>query len=290
MGLDVYLYHCPDRPTAKAREEECEKRQDAEWAKVGSYDSLTDEQKEEIRQRNAAIAVELDCTGEYESHNTVTKIEKDSAIAPDHMFKIGYLRSSYNEGGINRVLDTLGIPTLYDIFAPNDRYEFTPDWKKSLDLCTTAIDTYSAHLASAVGDIAITKVSANMFTNPDELPKDENAVLEIVKRELAEWAKRDKNHPFADSGFSNKEGEFFLSKPMQVVAIIPGTQGSLAAKLYQGREALEMCTYIAYRIRKDEEDEGKENWYLTALKITREMIEYVLAQPDPEHYYLHWSS
>jgi hypothetical protein len=46
------------------------------------------------------------------------------------------------------------------------------------------------------------------------------------------------------------------------------------------------AVFVVYEKEPDE----KEDWYLTALKITRETIEYVLAQPDREQYYLSWSA
>ncbi len=43
------------------------------------------------------------------------------------------------------------------------------------------------------------------------------------------------------------------------------------------------CTYLVY-------EAGDMDWYKQALEIVVEMIEWVLGQPDPSKFYLHWSS
>lgn len=34
----------------------------------------------------------------------------------------------------------------------------------------------------------------------------------------------------------------------------------------------------------------EDDWYLQALLVTKEMIDYVLAQKDPENYFVGWSA
>ena len=46
-------------------------------------------------------------------------MEQPSALHPDHLFQRGYFRSSYNESGINSLLASVELPTLYDIFEPD---------------------------------------------------------------------------------------------------------------------------------------------------------------------------
>ena len=61
-----------------------------------------------------------------------TYVEFLSRKYPDHLFKIGYFRSSYNESGINYVLESRGLPTLWTVFDAKPG-EFVPDWEKSLE-------------------------------------------------------------------------------------------------------------------------------------------------------------
>ena len=72
-----------------------------------------------------------------------------------------------------------------------------------------------------------------------------------------------------DSAYSNRYGLFF-PKPAQIVGVIPGSK-------YGSR--------VAYVIL----DGDPTPWYLQALEIVLETIDYVLAQPDRDTYYLHWS-
>jgi hypothetical protein len=62
------------------------------------------------------------------------KVEIDHPDYPDHYFKIGYFRSSYNESGINRILKNMDLPTLNEVFNISDvEYYFQPDWQKALE-------------------------------------------------------------------------------------------------------------------------------------------------------------
>lgn len=92
MGLDIYLYKSNDIDAHAAwnaqREKACEKA--PEWSKAdkgAAYD---------------AFMARWDA--EHPDHSPEEKIEIDSKVYPDHLFKVGYLRSSYNGGGIERVL------------------------------------------------------------------------------------------------------------------------------------------------------------------------------------------
>jgi hypothetical protein len=98
------------------------------------------------------------------------------------------------------------------------------------------------------------------FGERDDLPSTPFAAQKIFN----DTRKKDELY-----NFSNRDGEFFLQKPEEVHALIHGT--------YLRRP----CTY--YITKFDYE------WYIKAAEITIEMIDYVLAQKDPENYYLQWS-
>ena len=88
---------------------------------------------------------------EFGEHSSREKIEQDSKKHPEHMFKIGYFRSSYNGGGINSVLDSLGFGGLYWIFDNKDQYEFAPDWEKSLKRVREVLDKFREFTDSDIG-------------------------------------------------------------------------------------------------------------------------------------------
>jgi hypothetical protein len=288
MGLDVYLYHCPDRKVAKAAEDKYEEQSEATWKKFGGYAKATEKQKKEIEKQNEQLAISLGCTGQYNCYHTVTKIEEDSKLYPENYFKIGYLRSSYNASGINSYLKQFDIPDLYEIFEPNNEYEFTPNWNKALNTVNESIKLYSEHLNSPAGGIRIMKIRANIF-GTEKGPKNEKEALDIVKDELKRHMDQTSNPFGSGSGYSNAKGEFDFDG-IKCVAFMMGTDSSFSSG---------PCCYIAYT-ENDREltklgevenklDRKEKDWYLQALEITRETIEYVLAQKDPQCYYLHWS-
>jgi hypothetical protein len=58
-------------------------------------------------------------------------INQDSQEFPEHYFKIGYFRSSYNSGGLNSILNDAIKKDLYWIFQTSQDYYVQPDWKSS---------------------------------------------------------------------------------------------------------------------------------------------------------------
>lgn len=261
MGLDVYLYKYDNKSETDKKENEYETISENNWKEAGGYDRLNDTQKESVRSKNKSIAESLGLD-EYGSDKTMKeKIEIDSKTDPEHYFKIGYFRSSYNDGGINHVLENLGIPTLYEIFEPNDEYCFQPNWKECLERCNKAIKKLEKK-----GNYRCFDISQNIFGQPE--CKSEKEALSIF---IDEISKKD-NGGFEQ--YSNRKGHFYHKEPLKVLALISGTYNVL-------KEGIP-CTYVIC--------EGENEWYLKALKITKETIEYVLNQPDQEKYWLHWSS
>lgn len=263
MGLDVYLKRCDDLAGAKAREAEMSAFEDAVWEEVGGWEKSTEAQKESIRAKCKAKQAELNL-GEYSEANEIECIEENSKIHPDHMFKIGYLRSSYNSGGINSVLERCGCPTLYDIFEPGDEYNFTPDWVQAQARVKVAIDMLTQHMGSEMGKYDAIRVSD--FGTGGGVQTAEEA-LAVFKEQLT------KKQGGSFTSYSCREGEFFLDG-ITVTAIIPnrGFGGG------------------SFVITKNDNGEDNLQWYKDSLEVTQEMIEFVLAQPNPNTYYLAWSS
>lgn len=256
MGLDIYLYKCD--PKTRGAKAKYDKESDRLWEEAGEYETLTDEQKDAIRAKEKAFALSLGLN-EDGSNPLEEKIEHDSQQYPDHYFKIGYFRSSYNSSGIQRILRNMGLPNLDWVFdRKEDQYEFTPDWEQSL----ARIDELIAKLAEK-GAYRVEAHSGNMFKKPDV--HSETEALEVFLSEL------NKDRTF-DSNYSNGMGAFFTHEPLKVLALIPGTQ-----TLFQERE----CMYVI--------TESSNEWYTQALEIVKATIEFVLSKEDKELYYFHWS-
>lgn len=259
MGLDIYLYRYEDRAETERKENEYETVSDKNWSDAGPYDTLSEDAKTAIREKNkqAAINLGLESDGEDSSKE---RVEIDSAIDKEHYFKIGYFRSSYNGGGIERVLKNLDVPGLHEIFQPDGEYVFQPDWEAALARVESSIS-----ILQGKGNYRCFSVSSNMFSSGEGMPADEKQALDCFLKQL------DQEH-FGEGGYSNKDGHFYLKEPLQVFGIIPGTYDLLGVR---------PCTYIVMK--------GENEWYITALQIVKETIEYVLSKPDKEKYYLHWS-
>lgn len=258
MGLDVYLYKYENKDATDNKESQYESVSEQNWQEVGGYSVASEDQKQSVRSKNKSFAEQIGLDEWGTDKTTKTHIEINSQTDPEHYFKIGYFRSSYNDGGINRVLENLDVPGLYEIFEPNDQYCFQPDWPEALKRCD-----HSIFLLEQKGNYRCFDVSANIFSQPE--CGSEKEAMEIFLSEIKV------THGF--NQYSNKQGHFYHEDPVKVLALIPGTNNIL-------RET--PCTYVVV--------EGENKYYLDALKIVKETIEYVLAQPDKEKYWIHWSS
>lgn len=270
MGLDVYLTKCPNRAAASALEKEASEFSEAAWESApGSYNDLTDEQKKAIKESIAAKNRELglDEWGESPAKET---IEINSTTDPEHMFKIGYFRSSYNSGGINAVLRRAGIPTLNYIFSVGDEYEVVPDWTDALIKVNEVLDQYRKHFATPY-DV----IRCSGFSQPVTSEQD---ALAVFRKELEDYtARKATGNSFTSfSSYSSGRGDFYL-EGVKVFGIIRGKDHG-------------ECTYLI--VDAERPPTAEEDWYFKSLLIVRETIEYVLSQPADEqgNYYLRWSA
>jgi len=262
MGLDVYLKRCANREAELAKQAAAEEFTNEAWAKAGEYNDLSDAQKETVREAVRAynMANDLD---EYGGSNKIETIEIDSKIHPDNMFKVGYLRSSYNSGGINSVLKRIGCPDLYDIFEPGDEYYVTVNWLQAQARAQIALDTLREYMKGEMAAYDVIEVNGY-----DAVGSKEEA-LALLKNELG--------HKSAfGGGYSNRAGDWF-PEGLKIVGAVPGKANFMGKPTY-------------YLFTKSDEPGGNFKWYLDALEVTKEMIDYVLAQPDPNEYFLSWSA
>lgn len=268
MGLDVYLYRYEDFKASRKAEEEYEERTSALWEKEDDeYDNISDE----LRKEEARIAQELgmekaDFGYEYPGKKS---IELDSEIYPDHLFKIGYLRSSYNEAGINSVLSKTTGTSMDEIFGVEERYyAFQPDWEECRNRARKALKDFKAYLKKN-GDYSVMSFRANNLFGGPEVHNKRRA-MEVFQEQV------EKHKDFSGPGnYSCRNGEFYLQDPRKVFAFIPGEEAFIRSKV--------PCVYAIC-----ENPHGYKS-YLQSLEIMIEMCDWVLAQPDKDKYYLHWS-
>lgn len=280
MGLDVYLYWYEDQSDFARREDEYEAQSSAIWAKQEGtpYEHMTDEQKEECRAEADKARVALNIPEWNEETNQKRKVEIDHPDYPDHICKIGYFRSSYNDGGTNAVLRNLISKDVGDVFPGHeDAYCFSPDWQAAKVRVNDLLDQFDEATAK-VGNLKVFKTSENLFGPMGDEPADEKAALQVAVEQMARAKTRDAS--WGDS-YSCGGVEFFIGeKGLMVRALIHGRDATFSGLLGQGARPV---TYVVY------EQEDAYKFYRQSLEIVAATIDYVLGQPDPEHYFLHWS-
>lgn len=285
MGLDIYMsrWGVPFGD-AKAVEDAYEKESEALYEQhpyaSGEPKSVTAKRDAAKRALAERLGVRADSNYFKEGvppeelhhegdHRARTRVERNSAKYPEHYFKIGYFRSSYNNGGINNVAAMLGVEggTLGEIFAHDeDEYEWVPDWPACRSRAVAALEAWRKRVAEAGG------LSAEMFThNPFASPRDTGIAksepealqmaLEAMKRGGGAW--------------SNLSGTYFTDKPLMVRAVLPGVGRFI------GRDT--PCFYVI------SEQGGQHDWYLQALEIVIETCDFVLASGEPDRFSIRWS-
>lgn len=264
MGLDVSLKHCADMDTALANQKHCEEYSDRVWEEAGDYKTLTEESKQSIRHQTKAYNEAFNCD-DWGSSNDIADVCFKSTIHPDHMFEVGYLRSSYNEGGINNVLRRLDCMDLYGIFNVTDNHDYyvKPNWDDSLGRVNQVIADVKLHME---GPMAMYD-AIHLRGFGDGVP-DAATALKLLEKELEDNQNRG---PAFGNSYSNRDGDWFLDG-IEIV-------GAVKASSFGGG------TFLLTKSK-----ESNLAWYYQALEVTREMIEYVLSQPDPENYVLGWSA
>lgn len=200
----------------------------------------------------------------YLKHGEST-IEEDSRKHPDHFFKLGYFRSSYNGSGFNSLMHTLGIADLYAIFqAPEDGGRFTPDWEACLARAKAARMAYNERTSGPGGKGRVSFIAAEK--GQGAVATTEREALEVFREESS------MERPF--SGYSNQKGHFWLDG-LTIKAAIPGTARWAGAGVYLIWEP-------------QETDEG--DFYDAAFEIVIETCEYVIATGNAAEYSLYWSA
>lgn len=288
MGLDVYLYHYENRQNAKKVQKEYEKESEKLWTKFkkkfGDTAKWTDTQWDEHRREEKALYERLgysfvkkgneNYSYEFKYAPGEMQIEENSKKHPDHMFKVGYFRSSYNAGGMEHVVGNIigKDGCLYYIFKHGDeQYEFSPNWNEALKRVQRVMKTLNEKTED--GAFRVATAGFNIFRSPEDYAGiNEKRAMEMFEAERKKNKER-KPDPFFGGCYANDSGEFFFDEGgLKVRALIPGVD-ALGAP----------CVHAIY-------ESSDLDWYKQALEVVEETIQFVLSKPDPQNYYLHWSS
>lgn len=196
----------------------------------------------------------------------IEPLEMPSALHPAHPFKIGKFTSDYSESGFDKTLKRLTGYNLLSLFgltrlALISQSEIQPNWRTLQSRLSEIQNKVSSHLTNC-GGFHNVQVVAKKLVNP---PLTTQKALEVFCTEVSK-AKQD-NIGFGN--FSTENGDFFLSNPWKVVAVIPSGNEQFPVFL--------IC-------------EENMSWYIEGINIIAETIQYILNSPEGEsHYTLSWS-
>ena len=244
MGLDIYLKKYKDFDETRKKEKEYEEKAESNWEKDGlKYDDLSDEDRDSIREENLKLAESMGLDKYGSDESSVESIEHDHPKYKDHIFKIGYFRSSYNGSGINRQFSNMGLPTLQEMFeVDREDYYVRPNWDKAMANVNTAIEKYTDMMANNK-IVRVSCSSFNEFMDPSECKVvDEESALKVFYEQQDRYNKGDKSF----GSWSSRDGEFYMDSPLQVMGIIPGTKSSFLSK------GDSQCTYIVLKMTEPE--------------------------------------
>lgn len=269
MGLDVYLYRYEDFASTRALENALQQKEEEIWNGLGEYSKLTEEQKEGARAACKKAAAEL---GVDEDGNDGKKreIHINSALHPDHIFKVGYFRSSYNDGGIDRKLRAFANTSLAQIMGhDSEAYAFCPDWKAARERAQAALDT----LRKLDAETQYEAVKIDPFSpfTPAPVIDDPAKAIAVASKVISEHG--GKAHPFGND-FSSRDGIFLLDSKPQCIAFIPGVGFGGSPVVWGITEAKPGQVF---------------GWYVKAMEIVVGTCDYVIGTGEPEKHYLHWS-
>lgn len=280
MGLDIYLHKCPDLSYALAMEAAHDAELDklyGDWNELTKSRTATQVEEDEFNRKRAEAKLKYEIDGFH--HVSNKEIYFKSKTDPEHLFKIGYLRSSYNNAGINSVARVFGLPDLYDIFdVDSEEYRVEPDWDMVYTNLNDAIEKWQAHADGPAGKYYIDQFRPT-FAEDRGVKSDQDAMERFNQQYLKDKEKIDADD-WKSSGWMSREGNFY-PKPLKVAGVIAG--------IWDSKQPISFWNTPSTYLIIEREDSETMQWYVTALLIVKEMVEYVLEQPDKEQYYLSWS-
>jgi len=218
--------------------------------------------KDNLNSRELKEKLERD----LDSNSLVERISISSKKYPSHLFKIGYFRSSYNSQGINNILSMLGLATLYEIFeVRGEDYIIFPNWedsKKKVNNCRKQLEELTSAFPFSLTTLPIT-FEENL--TPD-------VVFDEFKKRLESFRRKEPSLTRMTSYLTRRGFFHFDNRPLKVRSIQFGkTMG------------METC-FVIFQV-----DPKEYKWYVQALEIVEETIDYVLER-DKKKFFLLWSA
>jgi hypothetical protein len=283
MGLDIYLHRhesCPKE--AAAREEALEAALDERMPWSQETSDADPQFWDKRRALKAELAPEFGCNPNGNDAGT-GEVRHDDPRYPDHYFKIGYCRSSYNEGGIDRLArNYFGVEGLYWIFdkMKGDDYYVQPDWSQAKE---RALDL-ARMFRERTPKVGIAFEGFSFLTDPEEYPTSNQAALALYLERFKEGGMSGKD----PSWFSSKYALFTFPDPPKLLAVIPGWSSPPGEPGSWTERMRRPGAYVVFE--QEQTEDGGDEWYARACEITAATCDYVLNSPDPEKHWLHWSA
>ena len=203
------------------------------------------------------------CDLGMDKFNLGRKLVKKSMIAPDHPFKIGLFFDDLGDEGFSNVMRRIGLRSMDEIFGRISREEklqfYIPDWGRALLRCTEEkirlMEMY--RVKERILDYRV----VSMILDIDEgHPDASTAILsDYIKDYLSE----------VDIGQS-RMNEISLYEGEYIDGVVAKKEGD--------------CLVVYLFIRTPE----FYTWYIGALEVIKETIEFVLKQAKKDDCYLLW--
>jgi hypothetical protein len=286
MGLDVYLHRYDDLAAYEKLAKEEDEFSKKAWDIGKPYDQMTQAEKDACSAKTDQWRKDHGFEGDDPPGRK--RIDLPSTTDSKHIFRIGYFRSSYNDGGLNTYMRHRGLPDLYSIFPEanqKDAYRFVPDWEAALERTHEAIGALNTHAARS-GKLAVMSLDMNPFGGPPgaKLISSEQEALESCLEMLEGRAGLPPVPDDESIWYTGWNSRHFVKPHCNVVALYLGKTDNVLARLRPGEPPTLPAVYVVY-----ENDIDPNDFYLKALAIVAETCEYVLQQPRPEQYALSWS-
>ena len=191
------------------------------------------------------------------------KLVKKSIIAPDHPFKTGLFFDDQGDEGFSNVMQKIGLRSMDEIFGRSSEEEklqfYIPDWERALLRCTEEKIrlTMMCRNKERILDYRVVSMSLNI----DESHPDASVAIlsDYVKDYLSEV---DTGQPIINE-ISLYGGEY-------IDGVVAKKEGNF------------LVMYLIIRTPEF------YTWYIGALEVIRETIEFVLKQAKKEECYLLW--
>lgn len=208
-----------------------------------------------------------------DNYNYYEAIEEPSSKYPKHMFRLGYFRSSYNDTGLNNVsFLRYNKEGLYYIFGLNNLdikdYYINVDWRKSRRRAIVLLNKFKKD------PLKMFNISFETVWPPQA--KSVKDTLDYFCERYAEVLKAGLGVEEAHGEFTCGFGHFYVGSPVELYAVCPVA--------HSNRQGLLVIT-------KSKQNEKLEfEWYIQALEIVIETINFVINSGEENKYVLGWSS